>query len=657
MFKKILIANRGEIACRIIKTCKKLGIQTVAVYSDVDASAQHVLLADEAYCIGPPSAQHSYLVIDKIIEVAKRSGVQAIHPGYGFLSENDLFAEQCEQVGIVFIGPSAESIRMMGSKSQAKALMQKAGVSLTPGYHGEDQSPDLLAKEAQKIGYPVLIKASAGGGGKGIRRVDRSEDFESALESCQREAKNAFGDAQVLVEKYITEPRHIEVQIFGDKFSNYVYLFERDCSVQRRHQKVIEEAPAPGLDEQTRERLGQAAIAAAKSVDYLGAGTVEFIFSQNGEFYFMEMNTRLQVEHPVTEMITGLDLVEWQLRIASGEALPLEQAQLAIKGHAIEARIYAEDPSTGFLPSIGPLVHVLTPLESSNIRIDKGVVQGDIVSPHYDPMIAKLIVWDTDRTRAIAQMHRALSNFHVVGVANNIHFLDQIIQTKSFSKAQLSTNLIEYEQASLFPPLSEVPADVLMIAAIYEWRNLPKRQGPAFLQKGWRLNASAVVNFTFKVKDSLRVVRLSLSNAGVPLSFNIVGEKRIYSISQLRMDVNQISLESEGESLRALVLKNSNIRYIANEHGRYALTLISLSDQLQLRDSNSGELRAPMPGKIILVKVTKGQSVKKGDVLLVMEAMKMEHSIVAPQDGVIKSCLCRVGDQIAESADLIVFEG
>jgi 3-methylcrotonyl-CoA carboxylase alpha subunit len=656
MFKKILIANRGEIACRIIKTARKMGIQTVAVFSEADAKAQHVLLADEACCIGPAPANESYLLIDKIIDAALKFGAQAIHPGYGFLSENEVFATRCLQAGIVFIGPSAESIKMMGSKSQAKALMQKAGVSLTPGYHGVDQSPALLAKEAAKIGFPVLIKASAGGGGKGIRRVDKAEDFDSALVSCQREAKNAFGDEQVLVEKYITQPRHIEVQVFGDSFGNFVYLFERDCSVQRRHQKVIEEAPAPGISQQTRARLGEAAVAAAKSVNYLGAGTVEFIFSPEGEFYFMEMNTRLQVEHPVTEMITGLDLVEWQLRIASHEPIPLNQESLTIKGHAIEARIYAEDPQTGFLPSIGPLLHLQVPGESANVRIDTGVIQGDVVSPYYDPMIAKLIVWGEDRESAIAQMHHSLSEFHVVGVANNIRFIDQIIKTKSFANAALSTNLIEYEENNLFDKATEPHAEFLMLGAVYEWYNLPSIRGPGALQRGWRLNSNAQVLFTFKGKGWMKSICLFLGDNGVPTGFKIIGQEKTLVISNWELGHNRVSVDYEGNRFMAHVVANQNARYLGNEVGRWTYSVISLSDQLQIKEVHSGELRAPMPGKVVVVNVINGQSVKKGEVLMVMEAMKMEHSIIAPMDGVIKSCLCKVGDQIAESADLIAFQ-
>ncbi|HEX6364207.1 MAG TPA: acetyl-CoA carboxylase biotin carboxylase subunit, partial [Albitalea sp.] len=420
MFKKILIANRGEIACRVIRTARSLGVATVAVYSDADANARHVRLADEAVRIGPAAARESYLVGERILEVAQQTGAEAIHPGYGFLSENEDFAQACEQAGIVFIGPPASAIRAMGSKSAAKALMDKAGVPLTPGYHGENQDPGFLAAQAERIGYPVLIKASAGGGGKGMRRVDRPADFAAALASCKREASNAFGDEHVLVEKYVLRPRHIEIQVFGDTHGHCVYLFERDCSVQRRHQKVLEEAPAPGMTPERRAAMGKAAVDAAKAVGYVGAGTVEFIAHQDGSFYFMEMNTRLQVEHPVTEMITGLDLVEWQLRVASGEPLPLTQEQLAFDGHAMEARIYAEDPDKGFLPSTGRLVHLAPPPEGAHVRVDTGVEQGDEITPFYDPMIAKLIVHGATRDIALERMRAALAEYRIVGVSTNV---------------------------------------------------------------------------------------------------------------------------------------------------------------------------------------------------------------------------------------------
>ena len=461
MFEKILIANRGEIACRVIKTARRLGIRTVAVYSEADANARHVRLADEAVCIGPAAARESYLVADRIIEAARRTGAQAIHPGYGFLSENEEFAEACAANGLVFIGPPASAIRAMGSKSEAKKLMGAANVPLTPGYHGDDQTPALLHGEADQIGYPVLIKAAAGGGGKGMRLVDKSEDFLAALASCQREASASFGSAHVLIEKYITRPRHIEIQVFADSHGHCVYLFERDCSVQRRHQKVLEEAPAPGMPEERRRRMGEAAVAAAQAVGYVGAGTVEFIANQDGSFYFMEMNTRLQVEHPVTEMITGQDLVEWQLRVAAGQPLPLRQEQLVLRGHALEARIYAEDANKGFLPATGRLVSLVPPKESVHVRVDTGVEEGDEITPFYDPMVAKLIVWDENRDAALARMRQALADYRVAGVTTNIDFLARLVACPAFAGADLDTGLIERQKDFLFPEPQPAPPGCL----------------------------------------------------------------------------------------------------------------------------------------------------------------------------------------------------
>ncbi len=452
MFGKLLIANRGEIACRIARTARRMGVRTVAVYSDADAHAAHVTACDESVHIGGARPQESYLRGDVILEAARRAGAEAIHPGYGFLSENADFARACAAAGMVFIGPSPEAIAAMGSKSAAKALMEKAGVPLTPGYHGDRQEPDYLLAESRRIGFPVLIKAVSGGGGKGMRRVDRADDFAAALAGCRREAQSSFGDDRVLVEKYVSPARHIEVQVFGDMHGNTVYLFERDCSVQRRHQKVIEEAPAPGMTAQRRRQMGEAAVAAARAVNYAGAGTVEFIAAADGTFYFMEMNTRLQVEHPVTEMITGLDLVEWQLRVAAREPLPLNQEQLVIRGHAIEARIYAEDPAREFLPSIGTLEYLSMPATSHEVRIDTGVRQGDSITPYYDPMIAKLIVHAETRNEAIARLRAALGEYHVAGVHTNIDFLHRLAGAASFVDARLDTALIERERELLFAP-------------------------------------------------------------------------------------------------------------------------------------------------------------------------------------------------------------
>src|SRR5215211_7914355 len=509
MFTKVLIANRGEIACRIIKTCRRLGLRTVAVYSEADAGARHVRLADEAVFIGLPPPRDSYLRIDAILNSAKETGAQAIHPGYGFLSENEEFASACAQDGVAFIGPPVEAIHAMGSKSAAKRLMEQAGVPLVPGYHGNNQDPAFLRAQADAIGYPVLIKASAGGGGKGMRIVESAAAFEEALASCQREAESSFGDARVLIERYLDRPRHIEIQVFADTQGNVVHLFERDCSVQRRHQKVLEEAPAPGMTPERRAQMGRAACDAARAVGYVGAGTVEFIASQDGAFYFMEMNTRLQVEHPVTEMITGQDLVEWQLRVAAGERLPLSQEQLTIRGHALEGRIYAEDPTKGFLPSTGRLIHLAPPPETLHVRVDSGVEEGDEITPYYDPMIAKLIVWDEDRERACARMLRALAQFRVVGVANNVAFLSRLVACPAFTSADLDTGLIERERAFLFPEQEEASSEVFALAALAELLREAQEAGgeaaswedphsPWAKRDGWRLNATFSRSMKFR---------------------------------------------------------------------------------------------------------------------------------------------------------------
>jgi 3-methylcrotonyl-CoA carboxylase alpha subunit len=480
MFNKILIANRGEIACRVIATAKKLGINTVAVYSDADANAQHVQLADEAIYIGESPASQSYLRMERIIQAALDTHSQAIHPGYGFLSENDQFAKACAAHHLCFIGPPVEAILAMGLKATSKALMEKAKVPLTPGYHGNNQNADFLKLQADAIGYPVLIKASAGGGGKGMSLVERSEDFAQALAACKREAKSSFANDDVLIERYISQPRHIEVQVFGDMHGNYVHLFERDCSVQRRHQKVLEEAPAPNMSEQKLAAMRQAAIDAARAVNYVGAGTVEFIVEQDGTAYFMEMNTRLQVEHPVTEMICGEDLVEWQLRVANGEPLPKTQEQLRIHGHALEARIYAEEPHKGFLPAIGKITYLKYPEQNQSVRVDSGIVEGDEITPFYDPMIAKLIVWGKNREAALVQMQHALAQFQVDGLGNNITFLHRIVQSRSFRQAVLDTNLIQREHDFLFAS-STVSTQNIVIAALITllWQNTQSTQNKA----------------------------------------------------------------------------------------------------------------------------------------------------------------------------------
>ncbi|MCX7279867.1 MAG: acetyl/propionyl/methylcrotonyl-CoA carboxylase subunit alpha [Burkholderiales bacterium] len=664
MFKKILIANRGEIACRVIKTARQLGIATVAVYSDADAHARHVRLADEALWIGPAPALDSYLRADRILAAAQQSGAEAIHPGYGFLSENAGFAEACERAGIVFIGPPAAAIQAMGSKSAAKQLMEKAGVPLTPGYHGSNQDPLFLAQQADSIGYPVLIKASAGGGGKGMRRVDQAADFAAALSSCQREALNAFGSDQVLVEKYVLKPRHIEIQVFGDMQGQMVYLFERDCSVQRRHQKVLEEAPAPGMTPERRAAMGQAAVEAAKAVGYVGAGTVEFIAQQDGSFYFMEMNTRLQVEHPVTEMLTGLDLVEWQLRVASGEPLPLRQDQLILRGHALEARIYAEDPNKGFLPSTGRLAHLAIPQESAHVRIDTGVEQGDEITSHYDPMIAKLIVWGVDRSQALARMHQALGQYQVVGVQTNIEFLSRLVTSPSFSHADLDTGLIEREAGFLFPPNTRVPDEVWLLATLAELLHHVQEtaraaacdaypDSPWHALDGWRLNGRARRTVQLRMGDTVQAIEAE--------SLGTTGEYALWMHAERRKAHAQLNMQGQLQArigdrqLHAKVVSVGDKRHVFLEGRTWALALVPTS-YIATDHAVEGHLKAPMPGKVLALLVAPGTRVEKGSALLVMEAMKMEHTITAPRDGVVKAFYCAIGEQVAEDAELVEFD-
>ena len=663
MFKKILIANRGEIACRVIKTARRLGVATVAVYSEADANARHVRLADEAVLIGPAAARESYLVGERILDVAKRTGAEAIHPGYGFLSENADFAEACEKAGVVFIGPPASAIRAMGSKSAAKSLMGAAGVPLTPGYHGDNQDPAFLAQQADQIGYPVLIKASSGGGGKGMRRVDAAADFEAALASCKREAANAFGDEQVLVEKYVLKPRHIEIQVFGDTHGNCVYLFERDCSLQRRHQKLIEEAPAPGMTLERRAAMGQAAVNAAKAVGYVGAGTVEFIANQDGSFYFMEMNTRLQVEHPVTEMITGLDLVEWQLRVASGQPLPLTQEQLEIDGHAIEARVYAEDPDKGFLPSTGRLVHLVPPPESDSVRVDTGVEQGDEITPYYDPMIAKLIVWGADRKQALARMRRALTQYRVVGVSNNINFLSRLVALPSFVNAELDTGLIEREQRLLFPPQEEVPGDVWLVAALaellHEQREVNSkfaaaadRGSPWRALDGWRLNGRAERKLALRMQEKLQEVVVVV----IPGGYQLVLNGRSVRASGALGRGGAVHAQLDDSRVNAAVVIAGERRHVFYRGLSWPLALVDTLYVGGEGDDVEGGLRAPMPGKVVTLMAEPGAIVEKGTPLLVLEAMKMEHTITAPKKGKVVSFHVAAGDQVADGAELVEFE-
>ena len=661
MFTKILIANRGEIACRVARTARRMGIRTVAVYSDADTDALHVQTCDEAYRIGPAAPRESYLNAAAILDVAAKSGAQAIHPGYGFLSENEAFAEGCAQARVVFIGPPPRAIAAMGSKSAAKTIMADAQVPLVPGYHGDSQDPVLLAREAAKIGFPVLIKATAGGGGKGMKIVTREGEFAAALASAQREAKASFGDDKVLLERYLTSPRHIEIQVFADTHGGAVYLFERDCSVQRRHQKVLEEAPAPGMDPARRRQMGDAAVAAAKAIGYVGAGTVEFIAEQDGTFYFMEMNTRLQVEHPVTEMITGQDLVEWQLRVASGEPLPMRQDELSIHGHAIEARLYAEDPERGFLPSIGLLSHWRMPPESARVRVDTGVRVGDEVSPYYDPMLAKLIVWAEDRAAACAEMVAALRQCEVVGVATNIPFLERVVAHDAFASARLDTGLIESNRNALFPPAGPVPETVLVAAAIAEYagvaadaedmaRKSSDAYSPWHMRDAWWPNLETKgLPFTYADGDEQLVVRVQPMGEH---DARVVLPGRTVEVHSGERD-QRLILEFDGIAVAATVIADGDERHVFANGVRRRLTFIDPLAHAAQAEMHGGHLTAPMSGAIVAVMVKVGDKVVRGAPLIVLEAMKMEHTIVAPADGVVTAVHFALGERVAEGADLV----
>ncbi len=697
MFTKILIANRGEIACRVAATARRMGIRTVAVYSDADASAKHVAAGDEAVHIGGNAPRDSYLQWQRILQAALATGAQAVHPGYGFLSENDAFAQACADAGLVFIGPSPAAIRAMGLKAESKQLMATAGVPLVPGYHGADQDPALLQREADSIGYPVLIKASAGGGGKGMRAVERSEDFAAALASCQREARNSFGDDAVLIEKYLQRPRHIEIQVFGDTQGNYVYLHERDCSVQRRHQKVLEEAPAPGMTPALRQQMGEAAVAAARAVHYVGAGTVEFIVETSsdaraahalpslgattpppgrpkaglapsggsaahavasvGAFYFMEMNTRLQVEHPVTEAVTGLDLVEWQLRVASGEPLPLLQHQLRLSGHAIEARICAENPDNNFLPATGRLDVYALPACSTferadhGVRVDSGVRQGDAISPYYDSMVAKLIVHGDTREEALARLDTALAQTHIVGLQTNVQFLRHVVQSRSFARADLDTALIPREAAALFGQtrVSLALACAAEVARTLLAERAAQGAGPFGQTDGWRSLGEWVRRFSFRhgpeeVLASLRYRRdgsLLLSVAGTP------GELRFAAAG------TGIALHWGDLSEVVHVYRRGDVAHVHTAKGATQLTTIDLLAHAGDAQAEGGRLTAPMPGKVVSFAVKAGDRVKRGQALAVLDAMKMEHTIAAPSDGVVGELLYAPGDQVGEGAALL----
>ncbi|WP_104509677.1 acetyl/propionyl/methylcrotonyl-CoA carboxylase subunit alpha [Acinetobacter indicus] len=657
MFEKILIANRGEIACRVIRTAKKLGIATVAVYSDADAQSQHVKLADEAIYIGESPAAQSYLQVDRIIQAAKSTGAQAIHPGYGFLSENDQFALACQDNNIVFIGPPVEAILAMGLKATSKALMEKAGVPLTPGYHGTNQDAAFLKQQADDIGYPVLIKASAGGGGKGMRLVERSEDFLSALTSCKSEARSSFGNEDVLIERYVVQPRHIEVQVFGDTHGNYVHLFERDCSVQRRHQKVLEEAPAPKMPEDKLEAMRQAAIDAARAVNYVGAGTVEFIVEQDGTAYFMEMNTRLQVEHPVTEMITGQDLVEWQLRVAFGEPLPKQQHELQIHGHALEARVYAEEPEKGFIPAIGQISYLHYPAQNEAVRVDSGIVEGDEISTYYDPMIAKLIVWGKNREAALTQMHHALGQFHVDGLGNNIAFLDRLVLCDSFKNANLDTGLIQREEEFLLKPATELNSTLVVSAAFIELLSRlaqnPSASNPVWQTNAfWRLNLQSGQTIKLQCNDKTLNIQFAAQEHGFVAQY----EGQTFELEGQLLDAHTLQFKLAG--------KQQKLAFSQTEHGitlfqngqSYKFTYLKPVFNQDDEQGAENNLTAPMPGVITQVLVAANDKVKKDDVLMTLEAMKIEYSIRAPHDGIVASSYFQAGDQVKAGDELVEFQ-
>jgi 3-methylcrotonyl-CoA carboxylase alpha subunit len=682
MFTKILIANRGEIACRVAATAKKLGIQTVAVYSDVDAKAKHVAVCDEAYRLGPAPAKESYLRGDAIISIAKATGAQAIHPGYGFLSENEGFAKACQQAGLVFIGPPASAIAAMGSKSAAKALMEKANVPLVPGYHGDNQDPDFLKTQADATGYPVLIKACAGGGGKGMRAVEQSSDFLSALASCKRESMNAFGNDAVLIERYVTKPRHIEIQVFADQHGNCVYLHERDCSVQRRHQKVVEEAPAPGMTASRRRAMGEAACAAAKAVGYVGAGTVEFIAAPSGEFFFMEMNTRLQVEHPVTEMITGFDLVHWQLSVASGEPLAAKQSELAIYGHAIEARIYAENPEKGFLPSIGTLSHLRMPSADEFIvghtaqskvgqlpivRIDSGVRSGDTISAYYDPMIAKLIVWGADRHQAIQAMSKALQSFEAIGPSTNINFLRRLMSCQSFFEGDLDTSLIEREKAHLLPTAAFVTERdaTLALATLLAKESSLAGNDPFSLRDGWRSLVPAEREIFLTCEDSVFRASVTYKKSCWAIKFS-TSSGPATQLTNLALISAQgghwvTGLLDNSQAFKVAVgfatTKEGNAQIVVFDKHHSHWKLMPLSQayaKAQTQEAQgAAKVLSPMPGKIIALQVKVNDVVAKGQALLVLEAMKMEHSVVATKAGTVVMIGGEVGAQMAEGSVLV----
>ena len=664
MINKLLIANRGEIACRVIKTANVQGIKTVAVYSDADKNALHVQMADEAVYLGPSPSKESYLRGELIIEKAKELGVDAIHPGYGFLSENAEFANLCAKNNIIFVGPPASAIEAMGSKSAAKHIMEKAGVPLVPGYHGDDQSEAVLKGAADEMGYPVLLKAAAGGGGKGMRQVWSEKEFSQALNAAKRESMASFGDDHMLVEKYLTRPRHVEIQVFCDTHGNGVYLFERDCSVQRRHQKIIEEAPAPNMSQSVREKMGEAAILAAKAINYVGAGTVEFLLDEDDSFYFMEMNTRLQVEHPVTEMITREDLVHWQLTIAEGKPLPKQQNELTLTGHAFEARIYAEDPNNEFLPSTGTLRLLRTPKENDVVRVDTGVVEGDEVSVFYDPMIAKLVVWGENREIALKRLISALGDYYIDGVSTNIDFLKRVATHPAFVAAELTTTFVEKHHDSLFSATSEDAASddtqvnipVMALLSLLNRKVSRSDKTPSVWSTvgAWRANANHTEILTLLCNQEEVHVGVKHQRHGTEDAWELSVGDNSYNVKGKLVD-SALHATINGYKSTFTYSDNDGVFTLFNKdtHAKFSLISASLGDDND--DNGDANFSAPMNGTIVAHLVEKGVLVKKGEPILVMEAMKMEHSIIAPHDGAVEEFFFNPGELVDGGATLLAF--
>jgi 3-methylcrotonyl-CoA carboxylase alpha subunit len=668
-FDTLLVANRGEIACRVMRTARAMGLRTVAVYSDADANARHVREADEAIRLGPAPARESYLRIEAVIEAARRSGAGAIHPGYGFLSENGAFVEALDAAGIVFVGPPAPAIAAMGDKSAAKARMANAGVPLVPGYHGDDQDDALLRAEADSIGYPVLLKASAGGGGKGMRVVESGSAFQAALEGCRRESRAAFGDDRMLIEKYLTQPRHVEVQVFCDRSGAGVYLFERDCSVQRRHQKVLEEAPAPGMTAELRRQMGEAAVRAAREIGYVGAGTVEFLLDADNSFYFMEMNTRLQVEHPVTEMITGQDLVEWQLRVAMGEPLPCTQEELTISGHSFEARLYAEDPEQDFLPATGQLTRFAMDLEGagldpSRVRLDSGVETGDVVSVHYDPMLAKLIVHGDDRDQALATLNRALAALDVQGVVTNRAFLQRLATHPGFRAAELDTRFIERNEATLFAPRhyrTEEYAGAALVCLNQLAREC-ESDSPWDRHDGFRLNAPHDIRIALcdpahaqDTDDSAAVVVVDGTRESGDALWQLTIGGEALSASLQPLDGDAVAVTLNGHRRRLQARRDGNVVVMVDPRGETRLFWRRIDAIDHGHHEAESTLTAPMHGTVVALLVEPGVPVEKGMPLMVMEAMKMEHTMTAPANGQVASFHFNAGDTVGQGDVLLEF--